>query len=59
MEVLVVMTAIYTFVSGENSFRAMVGLERDEYIKLVKETLRFVLSPAFVEREANRQNQKS
>lgn len=59
MEVLVVMTAIYTFVSGENSFRAMVGLERDDYIKLVKETLRFVLCPAFVEREINRQKTKS
>lgn len=54
MEVLVVMTAIYTFVSGENSFRTMVGLESEDYIKLVKETLRFVLCPAFVEREIHR-----
>lgn len=59
MEVLVVMTAIYSFVSGENSFRAMVNLEREEYIKLVKETLRFVLCPAFVEREMGRNNPNS
>lgn len=59
MEVLVVMTAIYSFVSGENSFRTMLNLEREEYLKLVKETLRFVLCPAFVEREMNTKNPDS
>jgi AcrR family transcriptional regulator len=51
LEVLAVMNAIHNFISGENFFRPMVKLERGEYIKTVKETLRFVLIPAFVKRE--------
>jgi TetR/AcrR family transcriptional regulator, regulator of cefoperazone and chloramphenicol sensitivity len=51
LEVLAVMNAIHNFISGENFFRPMVNLERGEYIKTVKETLKFVLIPAFVKRE--------
>lgn len=51
LEVLAVMNAIHNFISGENFFRPMVNLEREEYIKTVKETLKFVLIPAFVQRE--------
>jgi len=51
LEVLAVMNAIHNFISGENFFRPMVNLEREEYIKTVKETLKFVLIPAFVKRE--------
>jgi hypothetical protein len=32
----------------------MVNLEREEYINTVKETLKFVLIPAFVQREEER-----
>ncbi len=51
LEVLAVMNAIHNFISGENFFPPMVRLERGEYTKTVKETLRFVLIPAFVKRE--------
>jgi AcrR family transcriptional regulator len=51
MEVLAVMNAIHHFISGENFFRPMVGLEREEYIAMAKETLKFILIPAFVARE--------
>jgi AcrR family transcriptional regulator len=51
LEVLAVMNAIHNFISGENFFRPMVNLEREEYIRTVKETLKFVLIPAFVQRE--------
>jgi TetR/AcrR family transcriptional regulator, regulator of cefoperazone and chloramphenicol sensitivity len=51
LEVLAVMNAIHNFISGENFFRPMVNLEREEYVKTVKETLKFVLIPAFVQRE--------
>jgi TetR/AcrR family transcriptional regulator, regulator of cefoperazone and chloramphenicol sensitivity len=51
LEVLAVMNAIHNFISGESFFRPMVNLEREEYIKAVKETLKFVLIPAFVQRE--------
>jgi hypothetical protein len=53
LEVLAVMNAIHNFISGEQFFRPMVNLEREEYIANVKETLKFLLIPAFVQREAN------
>ena len=47
MQVLAIMNSIHNFVSGENFFRPMLGLEREEYRPLVKETLKFILIPAF------------
>jgi TetR/AcrR family transcriptional regulator, regulator of cefoperazone and chloramphenicol sensitivity len=47
MKVLAVMNAIHNFVSGENFFRPMVKVERERYIALVRETLKFILIPAF------------
>jgi AcrR family transcriptional regulator len=51
MEVLTVMNALHNFVSGENFFRPMTGLQRKDYILAAKETLKFILIPAFVERD--------
>jgi AcrR family transcriptional regulator len=51
MEVLTVMNALHNFVSGENFFRPMTGLQRDDYILTAKETLKFILIPAFVQRD--------
>jgi hypothetical protein len=51
MEVLTVMNAIHNFISGENFFRSMTGLERGDYIRTAKETLKFILIPAFVQRD--------
>ena len=51
LEVLTVMNGIHNFVSGENFFRPMVKLDRENYIKMVKETLQFVLIPGFTSRE--------
>jgi AcrR family transcriptional regulator len=51
LEVLTVMNGIHNFVSGENFFRPMVKLDREEYIEMVKETLQFVLIPGFTSRE--------
>jgi len=47
MKVLSIMNAIHNFVSGENFFRPMMGLEREEYIKAAKETLKIVNVTAF------------
>ena len=47
MRVLAMMNAIHNFVSGENFFRSMLKIQRDEYINMVKETLKFILIPAF------------
>jgi len=47
MKVLAVMNSIHNFISGENFFRPMVKADRGRYIVLVKETLKFILIPAF------------
>ena len=47
MKVLAVMNSIHNFISGENFFRPMVNVEKDRYIALVKETLKFIHIPAF------------
>jgi len=47
MKVLAIMNAIYSFISGEDFFRSMLKAKRDEYISMVKETLKFILLPAF------------
>jgi hypothetical protein len=47
MEVLALMNSIHNFVSGESFFRSMLGVERDEYVSMVKQTLKFLLIPAF------------
>lgn len=52
MEVMSIMNGMHSFVSGENYFRLILKLDRKNYIDLVKETLRFILIPAFVLREA-------
>ena len=54
LEVLTVMNGIHNFVSGENFFRPMLKLNRQEYIKMVKETLQFVLIPGFTDREGKK-----
>lgn len=47
MQVLAIMNAIHNFVSGKSFFVSMLDLEREEYIREVKETLKFILIPPF------------
>jgi TetR/AcrR family transcriptional regulator, regulator of cefoperazone and chloramphenicol sensitivity len=47
MKVLAIMNAIHNFVSGENFFRPMMGIDRESYIKEAKETLKFFNLSAF------------
>lgn len=47
MRILAMMNAIYDFISGEEYFRAALNLERDQYIDLAIETLKFILIPAY------------
>jgi TetR/AcrR family transcriptional regulator, regulator of cefoperazone and chloramphenicol sensitivity len=49
MQVLAIMNSIHNFISGENFFRPMLGLEREAYMERVKETLKFIMIPAFAE----------
>lgn len=47
MKVLSIMNAIHNFVSGENFFRPMMGLNSQEYRRHAKETLKFFNLAAF------------
>ncbi|MCA1960030.1 MAG: TetR/AcrR family transcriptional regulator [Desulfomonile sp.] len=47
MRVVAMMNLMHSFVSGEDFFRSLFGIERDEYLALVKQTLKFILIPAF------------
>jgi len=47
MKVLAMMNAIHNFISGEEFFRSMLKLDKENYMARVKETLRFILIPAF------------
>jgi AcrR family transcriptional regulator len=45
--ILVVWNTVLNFISGENSFRPMLDTSHEDYIKVIKETLKFILVPAF------------
>ncbi|MBI9082455.1 MAG: TetR/AcrR family transcriptional regulator [Desulfobacterales bacterium] len=45
--VLAVWNSIINFASGESYFRPMLNLDRSAYLEVVKETLKFILIPAF------------
>ena len=45
--ILAVWNTVLNFISGENFFRPMLETDRENYVKVVKETLKFILVPAF------------
>ena len=45
--ILAVWNTVLNFISGENFFRPMLQTDHDNYTKVVKETLKFILIPAF------------
>jgi len=45
--ILVVWNTVLNFISGESSFRPMLDTSHEDYIKVIKETLKFILVPAF------------
>jgi len=47
LQILAMMNSIHNFISGEGFFRSMLTMEREEYVSRVKETLKFILIPAF------------
>lgn len=52
--ILAVWNTVLNFISGENSFRPMLKTDRAEYIRVVKETLKFILVPAFTSGDRQR-----
>jgi len=45
--ILAVWNTVLNFISGESFFRPMLETEHEHYIQVVKETLKFILVPAF------------
>ena len=45
--VLAVWNSVLNFISGENFFRPILDVNREEYIRIVKDTLKFILIPPF------------
>ncbi|MGD9225490.1 MAG: TetR/AcrR family transcriptional regulator [Desulfobacterales bacterium] len=45
--ILAVWNTVLNFISGESFFRPMLKTDREKYMKVVKETLKFILVPAF------------
>ena len=45
--ILAVWNTVLNFISGENLFRPMLNTNHENYINVVKETLKFILVPAF------------
>jgi hypothetical protein len=59
MKVLAMMNAIHNFISGEEFFRSMLKLGKEDYMSRVKETLRFILIPAFDAEEREREHKQT
>ncbi len=50
--ILAVWNTVLNFISGESFFRPMLDTNHENYIKVVKETLKFILVPAFTSDQA-------
>jgi AcrR family transcriptional regulator len=49
--ILAVWNTVLNFISAENFFRPMLETDHAAYVQVVKETLKFILVPAFTERK--------
>ena len=52
--IMALWNAVLNFISGESFFRPILAVGRSEYLDVVKETLKFILIPAFTSRLAGR-----
>jgi AcrR family transcriptional regulator len=51
MRMLAMMNQIYNFVAGQNFFMDLLKTTREDYVQNVKDTLKFILIPAFAQYE--------
>ncbi|OQX60921.1 MAG: hypothetical protein B5M56_10355, partial [Desulfococcus sp. 4484_241] len=45
--VMAMVLSLFGFISGEPFLRPILDVEKERYAKIVKETLKFILIPAF------------
>ena len=53
--VMAVWNAVLNFMSGESFFRPILKVDREAYLGVVKETLKFILIPAFAQKRGDGQ----
>jgi hypothetical protein len=59
MRILGMMNSIHNFISGEEFFRGLLELPRDEYVPLAQETLKFFFTQAFAGPEATGESRET
>ncbi|MBI9074324.1 MAG: TetR/AcrR family transcriptional regulator [Desulfatibacillum sp.] len=47
IKMLALMNSIHNFISGESFFKILLDVDHEDYVKMVKETLAFIMVPAF------------
>jgi len=45
--ILAVWNCVLNFISGESFFRPILEIDRQQYLETIKETLKFIIVPAF------------
>ena len=48
-KVMAVVLSLFSFIGGEKHLREIIGAEKEEYREVVKDVLKFILIPAFVQ----------
>ena len=51
--IMTLWNAVLNFISGESFFRPILGVDKTAYLDVVKETLKFLLIPAFTGRSGD------
>ena len=52
-QIMTLWNAVLNFISGESFFRPILGVDKTAYLDVVKETLKFLLIPAFTGRSGD------
>jgi AcrR family transcriptional regulator len=55
--ILAVWNCVLNFISGENFFRPILDIDRKEYLAVIKDTLKFIIVPAFTSEQAQQKTQ--
>lgn len=52
--ILAVWNCVLNFISGENFFRPILDVDRETYLAVIKDTLKFIIVPAFTSESSHR-----
>ncbi|MDY6881159.1 MAG: TetR/AcrR family transcriptional regulator [Thermodesulfobacteriota bacterium] len=56
MQVMTIVNGVFTFMAGQETIRESLGVRQEAYIALVKDTIKFMMIPPFVDRLSTRQS---